>query len=38
MTAAASRLKRPRHEMPEYIREALLARGLMDAYRSRPPY
>ena len=24
--------------MPEYIREALLARGLMDAYRSRPPY
>ena len=38
MTASASRLKRPRYEMPEYIREALLARGLMDAYRSRPPY
>jgi uncharacterized protein YdeI (YjbR/CyaY-like superfamily) len=24
--------------MPSYIREALLEGGLMDAYRSRPPY
>ena len=35
---SASRLKRPWHEMPEFVREALLARGLMEAYRSRPPY
>ena len=33
-----SRLKRPRHEMPPFVREALLERGLMEAYRSRPPY
>ena len=24
--------------MPDFIREALNGRGLMDAYRSRPPY
>jgi uncharacterized protein YdeI (YjbR/CyaY-like superfamily) len=24
--------------MPEFIRQALLERGLMEAYRSRPPY
>jgi uncharacterized protein YdeI (YjbR/CyaY-like superfamily) len=29
---------RPRHEMPDHIRDALSERGLMDAYRSRPPY
>jgi uncharacterized protein YdeI (YjbR/CyaY-like superfamily) len=29
---------RPRHEMPDYICEALSARGVMDAYRARPPY
>lgn len=29
---------RPRYEMPDFFREALIARGLMDAYRSRPPY
>ena len=33
-----SRLKRPRYEMPDDIREALHERGLMEAYRSRPPY
>jgi len=33
-----SRLKRPRYEMPAFIRQALLERGLMEAYRSRPPY
>jgi hypothetical protein len=27
---------RPRYEMPEFFREALHARGLMDAYLSRP--
>jgi len=29
---------RPRHPMPEFLRDALNARGLMDAYLSRPPY
>ena len=29
---------RPRYEMPEFFREALLARGLMTAYLARPPY
>jgi hypothetical protein len=24
--------------MPEYVRDALLERGLMEAYHSRPPY
>ncbi len=29
---------RPRYTMPEFMREALEARGLVDAYRARPPY
>jgi uncharacterized protein YdeI (YjbR/CyaY-like superfamily) len=29
---------RPRYPMPDFIREALDSRGLMDAYRDRPPY
>ena len=29
---------RPRHEMPDFFRDALNARGLMDAYLARPPY
>ena len=29
---------RPRHPMPDFIRDAINERGLMDAYRSRPPY
>ena len=33
-----SGLKRPRHKMPEYIRDALIEHGLMEAYRGRPPY
>jgi len=33
-----SRLTRPRHPMPDFVEEALLARGLMDAYRDRPAY
>jgi uncharacterized protein YdeI (YjbR/CyaY-like superfamily) len=24
--------------MPDYVREALLEQGLMEAYRNRPPY
>jgi uncharacterized protein YdeI (YjbR/CyaY-like superfamily) len=33
-----SRLKRPRYLMPDCVRQALLARGLMDDYRARPAY
>lgn len=29
---------RPRHPMPDFFREALTPRGLMDAYLARPPY
>ena len=29
---------RPRHEMPDFIHEALQKRGLMEAYLARPPY
>jgi uncharacterized protein YdeI (YjbR/CyaY-like superfamily) len=29
---------RPRYPMPEYVREALESRGVMDAYNARPPY
>jgi len=29
---------RPRYEMPTFLRVALNGRGLMDAYRARPPY
>jgi uncharacterized protein YdeI (YjbR/CyaY-like superfamily) len=29
---------RPRYPMPDFIREALNTRGLMDAYHERPPY
>jgi uncharacterized protein YdeI (YjbR/CyaY-like superfamily) len=28
----------PRYPMPEYVREALESRGVMDAYNARPPY
>jgi uncharacterized protein YdeI (YjbR/CyaY-like superfamily) len=31
-------LKRPRYEMPDFVREALVELDLMDAYRQRPPY
>ena len=33
-----SRLKRPKHEMPDDVRRALAARGLTDAYAQRPAY
>jgi len=33
-----SRLTRPRYEMPDFVRDALLAHSLMAKYRSRPPY
>ena len=31
-------LTRTRHEMPDYIREALQEHNLMDAYHERPDY
>jgi uncharacterized protein YdeI (YjbR/CyaY-like superfamily) len=37
-TGKSTTLKRPRHEMPPFIRDALVQRGLLDAYRRRPPY
>ena len=33
-----STLKRPRYDMPDFIREALTSRGLIDAYLARPDY
>ena len=29
---------RPRYPMPDFIRDALNAHDMMDAYNSRPPY
>jgi len=34
----ATRLKRPRYPMPDFMCTALEERHLMDAYRLRPPY
>jgi len=31
-------MKRPRYEMPNFIRDALNEGGLMDLYRARPAY
>jgi uncharacterized protein YdeI (YjbR/CyaY-like superfamily) len=33
-----SNLKRKRHEMPDFIRNALSEQGLMDDYKKRPDY
>lgn len=33
-----SRLKRPRQPMPAEVRQALVERGLLQAYRDRPAY
>ena len=30
--------RRPRYEMPEFVRQALAKRGLTEAYYDRPPY
>ena len=38
MTPTPSRLKRPRHPMPGFVRQALEAHGLTTAYEGRPPY
>lgn len=34
----ASRLVRPRHPMPRFVKNALNDRDLNEAYKSRPPY
>ncbi len=31
-------LKRPRHPMPRFVRNALETESLMEKYRQRPPY
>jgi uncharacterized protein YdeI (YjbR/CyaY-like superfamily) len=33
-----SRLSRPIHEMPDFVRQALDERGLTETYRERPAY
>ncbi len=33
-----SKLKRPRYPMPDFVRQALDEKGLMEAYRKRPAY
>jgi uncharacterized protein YdeI (YjbR/CyaY-like superfamily) len=33
-----SRLRRTINQMPATVRKKLVARGLLDAYRERPPY
>ena len=38
MTRDFSRLTRPRHPLPSFVKDALLSRGLMDAYQKRPAY
>ena len=37
-TVRTPRLRRPLQSMPAFVREALLALGLMEAYRARPAY
>ena len=32
------KLKRPRYPMPDFVRQALDERGLMEAYQKRPAY
>jgi len=38
MSKDFSSLKRARHPMPDFVREALDRTGLMDEYRKRPAY
>ena len=33
-----SRLSRPRYPLPDFVKEALIDKDLLDAYKSRPPY
>ncbi len=38
MTTGAPPRRRPRYPMPTFVAEALARRGLLEAYRGRPPY
>ncbi|TVR53315.1 MAG: hypothetical protein EA421_11615 [Gemmatimonadales bacterium] len=38
MAEKDSRLKRPRHPMPKFVKRALEERGLMEDYKERPAY
>ncbi len=38
MDEKGSNLKRPKYPMPEFLKQALEERGLMDEYRNRPAY
>lgn len=38
MVEKGSGLKRPSYQMPEFVKQALVERGLMDEYRKRPAY
>ena len=38
MRESKNLLKRPKNPMPVFVRNALNERGLMEAYRARPPY
>jgi uncharacterized protein YdeI (YjbR/CyaY-like superfamily) len=38
MNKKSTRLKRPLHPMPEFVRKALEERNLMSAYLQRPAY
>ena len=35
---STSRLKRPLHPIPKFVRDALVVAGMMEAYRERPAY
>ncbi len=38
MSIDYTNLKRSRHRMPDFVKQALQERGLMQAYKERPPY
>jgi uncharacterized protein YdeI (YjbR/CyaY-like superfamily) len=38
MSTDTGSLRRPLQPMPDFVREALLARGLMPSYEARPAY
>ncbi len=38
LTTEKQSLKRPRHSMPDFVRDTLLRHGLMEIYRQCPPY
>jgi uncharacterized protein YdeI (YjbR/CyaY-like superfamily) len=38
MTSHRTTIRRPRHPMPDFVRQALLKNKIMDAYLARPPY